>query len=460
MQDERRRRRPARVPNPSPQPPSAVLSIRLLEDPWHQWLRRRLVPVMPRRLQRPQIQPIATARPMWSWWGPASPGCTCCTGCAGSGSPCVVSRRPTTSAARGTGTATRAPAATSRRIDYSYSFDPELESEWTVVGEVRHAARDPALPRSTSPTSTTCAATSSFSTRVESATWDDARVALARSRTDRGDEITLPLLRDGDRLPVDAEGARHRGRRALRGRGVLHQPLAARGRRLHRQAGRRHRHRLVGHPVDPAHRRSRRPSSPCSSARRTSRCRPTTGRCRREKQAAARRRPCRVPRGRRSGRAAACRSSRAELGALAGVRGGAAGRATRRRGRPASCSRSLGVFADMLINRDGQRGRRASSCATRSARSCDDPETAETLCPKDHPFGTKRPCLDTDYYETFNLPHVRLVDLRKHPIATITETRHRHRRRVVRVRRHRLRHRLRRDDRRASSPSTSPGATA
>ena len=44
----------------------------------------------------------------------------------------------------------------------------------------------------------------------------------------------------------------------------------------------------------------------------------------------------------------------------------------------------------------------------------DDPETAETLCPKDHPFGTKRPCLDTDYYETFNLPHVRLVDLRKH----------------------------------------------
>ena len=52
----------------------------------------------------------------------------------------------------------------------------------------------------------------------------------------------------------------------------------------------------------------------------------------------------------------------------------------------------------------------------------DDPETAEALCPKDHSFGTKRPCLDTNYYETFNLPHVRLVDLRKHPIATITET--------------------------------------
>ncbi len=51
-----------------------------------------------------------------------------------------------------------------------------------------------------------------------------------------------------------------------------------------------------------------------------------------------------------------------------------------------------------------------------------DPETAETLCPTDHAFGTKRPCLDTNYYETYNLPHVRLIDLRKTPITTITES--------------------------------------
>jgi cation diffusion facilitator CzcD-associated flavoprotein CzcO/acetyl esterase/lipase len=51
-----------------------------------------------------------------------------------------------------------------------------------------------------------------------------------------------------------------------------------------------------------------------------------------------------------------------------------------------------------------------------------DPETAEALCPKDHYFGTKRPCLDTGYYATFNKPHVRLVDLRKTPITTITES--------------------------------------
>ncbi len=51
-----------------------------------------------------------------------------------------------------------------------------------------------------------------------------------------------------------------------------------------------------------------------------------------------------------------------------------------------------------------------------------DPETAEALCPKDHYYGTKRPCIDSGYYETFNLPHVKLVDLRKDPFRTITET--------------------------------------
>jgi acetyl esterase/lipase len=52
----------------------------------------------------------------------------------------------------------------------------------------------------------------------------------------------------------------------------------------------------------------------------------------------------------------------------------------------------------------------------------DDPDVAEALCPTTYPFGTKRPCLDTNYYTTFNLPHVRLVDLRRQPIVTITET--------------------------------------
>src|SRR6201991_766221 len=49
-----------------------------------------------------------------------------------------------------------------------------------------------------------------------------------------------------------------------------------------------------------------------------------------------------------------------------------------------------------------------------------DPETAAALAPSDHPFGTKRPCLDTGYFQTYNLDHVQLVDLRTTPITTIT----------------------------------------
>ena len=50
-----------------------------------------------------------------------------------------------------------------------------------------------------------------------------------------------------------------------------------------------------------------------------------------------------------------------------------------------------------------------------------DKATAELLCPNDHPIGTKRLILDTEYYETYNRPNVQLVDIRKHPIAGITE---------------------------------------
>ncbi len=50
-----------------------------------------------------------------------------------------------------------------------------------------------------------------------------------------------------------------------------------------------------------------------------------------------------------------------------------------------------------------------------------DPETAESLCPKSFPLGTKRACLDTNYYQTFNRDHVSLVDLRKTPLVGLTE---------------------------------------
>lgn len=48
-----------------------------------------------------------------------------------------------------------------------------------------------------------------------------------------------------------------------------------------------------------------------------------------------------------------------------------------------------------------------------------DPRIAEDLVPTDHPIGAKRPCTDSGYYQTFNLPHVHLINLRRDPIERI-----------------------------------------
>ncbi|MFK4497269.1 cyclohexanone monooxygenase [Bradyrhizobium japonicum] len=49
-----------------------------------------------------------------------------------------------------------------------------------------------------------------------------------------------------------------------------------------------------------------------------------------------------------------------------------------------------------------------------------DPETAKLLQPNSHPIGTKRICIDTDYFATFNRPNVSLVDINTNPIEEIT----------------------------------------
>ena len=49
-----------------------------------------------------------------------------------------------------------------------------------------------------------------------------------------------------------------------------------------------------------------------------------------------------------------------------------------------------------------------------------DPHTAELLCPKTYPIASKRMCVDTGYYETYNFDHVDLVDIRTEPIKRIT----------------------------------------
>lgn len=52
----------------------------------------------------------------------------------------------------------------------------------------------------------------------------------------------------------------------------------------------------------------------------------------------------------------------------------------------------------------------------------DDPDLADTLSPTSFPICTKRTCLDSGYFETFNKSNVNLVDIRKNPIVEITET--------------------------------------
>jgi cation diffusion facilitator CzcD-associated flavoprotein CzcO len=78
-----------------------------------------------------------------------------------------------------------------------------------------------------------------------------------------------------------------------------------------------------------------------------------------------------------------------------------------------------GSYNDLLFNEASNDT--ASEFIRRKIREIvTDPEVAETLLPRDYPYGTKRPPIDTDYYETFNRDNVTLVDLRKTPIMEIT----------------------------------------
>jgi cation diffusion facilitator CzcD-associated flavoprotein CzcO len=79
----------------------------------------------------------------------------------------------------------------------------------------------------------------------------------------------------------------------------------------------------------------------------------------------------------------------------------------------------ISCYADTLI--DAAANETACDFARAKIRSVVwDPEVAETLSPRTFPIGTKRICLDTGYYETFNRPNVHLVDLLKTPLAEFT----------------------------------------
>ncbi|MDA1326863.1 MAG: NAD(P)/FAD-dependent oxidoreductase [Proteobacteria bacterium] len=79
----------------------------------------------------------------------------------------------------------------------------------------------------------------------------------------------------------------------------------------------------------------------------------------------------------------------------------------------------LGSFNDLLV--DEAANETAAEFTREQVRKIvKDPATAETLAPKTYPIGTKRLCVDTDYYHTYNRENVELVDVSGSPIERIT----------------------------------------
>ena len=79
----------------------------------------------------------------------------------------------------------------------------------------------------------------------------------------------------------------------------------------------------------------------------------------------------------------------------------------------------MGNFRDILVDRGANR--LISDFLARKIRErVHDPAVAEKLIPKNHGFGTRRVPLESGYYEVYNRPNVRLVDINETPIERVT----------------------------------------
>jgi len=82
----------------------------------------------------------------------------------------------------------------------------------------------------------------------------------------------------------------------------------------------------------------------------------------------------------------------------------------------------LGAYSDMLF--DAKANREAYDFWRDYIHSrVNDPRKAEILAPAEppHPWGTKRPSLEQNYFELYNLPHVDIINIHEDPIEEITE---------------------------------------
>jgi cyclohexanone monooxygenase len=79
----------------------------------------------------------------------------------------------------------------------------------------------------------------------------------------------------------------------------------------------------------------------------------------------------------------------------------------------------LGSFNNLLTDQEAN-DTASEFVREQIRRIVKDPETAELLAPKTYPIGTKRICIDSGYFETYNRDNVDLVDISAKPIEKIT----------------------------------------
>ena len=197
--------------------------------------------------------------------------------------------------------------------------------------------------------------------------------------------------------------------------------LAAGGTGLHRQAGRRDRHRRQRRPGHPGGRpgggrpdRVPADAEPRAADGTAARSRPTTRTrsrrsCRTGSRRAAPRSPGSTSTSSRRTRSTCPTRSATPATRISGARAGSVS------GSPSTRTRCSSRSPTTTPTRSG---------GTRSAPGSTTRQLAEKLAPTGqlHPFGVKRPSLEQTYYDVYNQDNVHLVDLGENPIDTITET--------------------------------------
>jgi hypothetical protein len=83
----------------------------------------------------------------------------------------------------------------------------------------------------------------------------------------------------------------------------------------------------------------------------------------------------------------------------------------------------VGSFNDLLVNEQSNRAA-YDFWRDKTRARIEDPAVAEMLAPTEplHPYGTKRPSLEQNFFDIFNQSNVSLVDLRKTPIEGVTRS--------------------------------------